>query len=238
MFLIETITGLQNKLKELNGNGTTGFVPTMGALHAGHISLVNQAVSENQIVVVSIFVNPTQFNDLSDFDRYPRTLETDLKLLEKTGCQIVFAPSVKEVYPETDTRKFDFGPLETVMEGKHRPGHQRCHNRRGRNKLRRGRIEQVESIKPGQHRRRRIRHNRGLPDTLQKRERGVTLPTRLGAGVLAPEQPAHTDDEFFRVERLDEVVVRSDQKACHPVHRLHAGARDEHYGQVRAEPIS
>jgi len=123
MFLIETIIGLQNKLKELQGNGTIGFVPTMGALHAGHISLVKQAVSENRIVVVSIFVNPTQFNDKSDLERYPRTLESDLKLLEKTGCQIVFAPSALEVYPEPDTRKFDFGLLETVMEGKHRPGH-------------------------------------------------------------------------------------------------------------------
>jgi len=123
MFLIETIIGLQNKLKELHGNGTIGFVPTMGALHAGHISLVKQAVSENRIVVVSIFVNPTQFNDKSDLERYPRTLESDLKLLEKTGCQIVFAPSALEVYPEPDTRKFDFGLLETVMEGKHRPGH-------------------------------------------------------------------------------------------------------------------
>jgi len=123
MFLIETIIGLQNKLKELQGNGTIGFVPTMGALHAGHISLVKQAVSENRIVVVSIFVNPTQFNDKSDLDRYPRTLESDIVLLEKTGCQIVFAPSALEVYPEPDTRKFDFGLLETVMEGKHRPGH-------------------------------------------------------------------------------------------------------------------
>jgi len=123
MFLIETIIGLQNKLKELQGNGTIGFVPTMGALHAGHISLVKQAVSENRIVVVSIFVNPTQFNDKSDLERYPHTLESDLKLLEKTGCQIVFAPSALEVYPEPDTRKFDFGLLETVMEGKHRPGH-------------------------------------------------------------------------------------------------------------------
>ncbi len=123
MFLAETITELQNKLTDLKKSGTIGFVPTMGALHAGHISLVNQAVSENQIVVVSIFVNPTQFNDKNDLERYPRTLESDLKLLEKTGCHIVFAPSAQEVYPEPDTRKFIFGQLETVMEGKHRPGH-------------------------------------------------------------------------------------------------------------------
>ena len=123
MFLIETKKDLQKKLSELKANGTVGLVPTMGALHDGHISLVNRAVSENKVVVVSIFVNPTQFNDPKDLERYPRTLENDLKLLENTGCKIVFAPSVKEVYPNQDTRKFDFGSLETVMEGKHRPGH-------------------------------------------------------------------------------------------------------------------
>lgn len=123
MFLTETITGLKNRLNELNRAGTIGFVPTMGALHAGHISLVEKAVSETEIVVVSIFVNPTQFNDPKDLERYPRTLNEDLKLLEKTGCQIIFAPTAKEIYPELDSRKFDFGTLETVMEGKHRPGH-------------------------------------------------------------------------------------------------------------------
>jgi pantoate--beta-alanine ligase len=123
MFLIETIKELNNKLNELKEAGTTGFVPTMGALHAGHISLVRQAVSENKTVVVSIFVNPTQFNDPKDLERYPRNLNADLKLLEKTGCQIVFAPTPAEIYPEPDTRRFDFGALETVMEGKHRPGH-------------------------------------------------------------------------------------------------------------------
>lgn len=120
MFLIETKRELKDKLKQ---SGTIGFVPTMGALHRGHISLVKQAVSENNTVVVSIFVNPTQFNDQSDLERYPRTLETDLKLLEETGCQFVFAPNVYEIYPEKDERKFNFGELETVMEGKHRPGH-------------------------------------------------------------------------------------------------------------------
>lgn len=123
MFLIETITELQNKLNSLKESGTTGFVPTMGALHAGHLSLVEQAVAENRIVVVSIFVNPTQFNDKTDLEKYPRNLNADLKLLEKTGCQIVFTPKTEEIYPEPDTRKFDFGMLESVMEGKHRPGH-------------------------------------------------------------------------------------------------------------------
>ena len=123
MFLIETIIELKDNLKALTKTGVIGFVPTMGALHAGHISLVEKAVSETQIVIVSIFVNPTQFNDKSDLEKYPRNLEADLKLLEKTGCQIVFVPKTKEIYPEPDTRKFDFGDLETVMEGKHRPGH-------------------------------------------------------------------------------------------------------------------
>jgi pantoate--beta-alanine ligase len=95
----------------------------MGALHEGHLSLVKQAVSETNIVVVSIFVNPTQFNDPKDLERYPRTLDADLQLLEKTGCQIVFAPGVNEIYPEPDKRKFNFGELESVMEGLHRPGH-------------------------------------------------------------------------------------------------------------------
>jgi pantoate--beta-alanine ligase len=123
MLLVKTIRELQNSLNDSRKSGTVGFVPTMGALHRGHISLVKQAVRENQTVVVSIFVNPTQFNDSNDLDKYPRTLETDLKLLENTDCQIVFAPNANEVYPKPDMRKFNFGKLETVMEGKHRPGH-------------------------------------------------------------------------------------------------------------------
>jgi pantoate--beta-alanine ligase len=100
-----------------------GFVPTMGALHEGHISLVKRCIIENEVCVVSIFVNPTQFNDKSDLWKYPRTLEADTRLLAESGCDIVFAPDEKEMYPETDTRVFDFGPLEQVMEGAHRPGH-------------------------------------------------------------------------------------------------------------------
>lgn len=120
MFLAETKEKLQ---KYLAGKGKIGFVPTMGALHNGHLSLVKQSVSETEITVVSIFVNPTQFNDPADLERYPRTLEADLKMLEQTGCQVVFAPSVTEIYPEPDTRIFNFGLLETVMEGEFRPGH-------------------------------------------------------------------------------------------------------------------
>jgi pantoate--beta-alanine ligase len=95
----------------------------MGALHEGHASLVRRAVKENDIVVVSDFVNPTQFNDKNDLLKYPRTLEADCELLEKEGATYVFAPSVEEVYPEPDTRQFSYAPLDTVMEGKYRPGH-------------------------------------------------------------------------------------------------------------------
>ncbi|MCK9401300.1 MAG: pantoate--beta-alanine ligase [Bacteroidales bacterium] len=100
-----------------------GFVPTMGALHQGHLELVKRACRENDLAGCSIFVNPIQFNNPEDLTKYPRTLEHDLQLLEKTGCHLVFAPSVEEMYPEPVTKKYDFGALERVMEGKHRPGH-------------------------------------------------------------------------------------------------------------------
>ena len=95
----------------------------MGALHEGHASLVRYAVAENEIVVVSVFVNPTQFNDKNDLLKYPRTLEADCELLEKEGAAYVFVPTVEEIYPEPDTRQFSYAPLDTVMEGKFRPGH-------------------------------------------------------------------------------------------------------------------
>ena len=102
---------------------TIGFVPTMGALHNGHLSLVKECKKNSDVTVVSIFVNPTQFNDLEDLKRYPRTLDKDTELLKTVGCDLVFAPSVEEIYPEPDTRKFDFGYIESVMEGAKRPGH-------------------------------------------------------------------------------------------------------------------
>lgn len=102
---------------------TIGFVPTMGALHNGHLSLVNTCRENCDITVVSVFVNPTQFNDPNDLKTYPRTPEKDAALLESAGCDVAFFPSVEEIYPEKDTRKFDFGYLETVMEGAKRPGH-------------------------------------------------------------------------------------------------------------------
>ena len=124
MKLIQTIKELRTVLDGLRKAGkTVGLVPTMGALHAGHASLVKRAVAENDVVVVSDFVNPTQFNDKNDLLKYPRTLEADCKLLEACGASYVFAPSVEEIYPEPDTRQFSYAPLDTVMEGKFRPGH-------------------------------------------------------------------------------------------------------------------
>lgn len=124
MKLIQTIKELRIELDGLRKAGkTVGLVPTMGALHAGHASLVKRAVAENDVVVVSDFVNPTQFNDKNDLLKYPRTLEADCKLLEACGASYVFAPSVEEIYPEPDTRQFSYAPLDTVMEGKYRPGH-------------------------------------------------------------------------------------------------------------------
>ena len=103
--------------------GTVGFVPTMGALHAGHTSLVELARSQCDTVVVSVFVNPTQFNDPEDLVKYPRTPQADAALLEAAGADVVYMPEAADVYPEPDTRIFDFGALERVMEGAHRPGH-------------------------------------------------------------------------------------------------------------------
>lgn len=124
MKIIHTISELQSELSVLKTQGKkVGLVPTMGALHEGHASLVKRCVKENDVAVVSVFVNPTQFNDKNDLLKYPRTPEADYKLLEANGCSIVFTPSVEEMYPEPDTRQFNFAPLDTVMEGAFRPGH-------------------------------------------------------------------------------------------------------------------
>ena len=124
MKVIHTIEDLQAELSALKAQGKkVGLVPTMGALHAGHASLVKRSVNENDVTVVSVFVNPTQFNDKNDLVKYPRTLEADCKLLEDCGATLVFAPSVEEMYPEPDTRQFSYAPLDTVMEGASRPGH-------------------------------------------------------------------------------------------------------------------
>jgi pantoate--beta-alanine ligase len=124
MVVLKTIKELKATLEKARLEGKKiGLVPTMGALHNGHASLVKRCVAENGVAVVSVFLNPTQFNDKSDLERYPRTLEADCQLLESIGCNIVFAPEVKEMYPEEDTRVFSYPPTDSVMEGAFRPGH-------------------------------------------------------------------------------------------------------------------
>lgn len=108
--------------RKAEGN-TVGFVPTMGALHEGHLSLVDQAKKETDIIVVSVFINPAQFNNPDDLRKYPRDMEGDMQKLKQRGVDIVFAPSEQEMYPEKTSKTYDFGHLDKVMEGKHRPGH-------------------------------------------------------------------------------------------------------------------
>ena len=124
MRVVKTISELKSLISGYKQeNKTVGLVPTMGALHAGHKSLVDRARKENDIVVVSVFVNPTQFNNKQDLATYPRTEERDCALLEAAGCDVVFMPAVEAVYPEPDNRQFDLGAVAEVMEGAHRPGH-------------------------------------------------------------------------------------------------------------------
>ncbi len=124
MLVFHKIVELQNKLFDDRKQGkSVGLVPTMGALHEGHASLVKKSVADNDVTVVSVFVNPTQFNDPKDLKSYPRDIDADCKLLESVGADYVFAPSVDEMYPTPDTRHFEFPPITTVMEGAHRPGH-------------------------------------------------------------------------------------------------------------------
>lgn len=124
MKVYRTKSELSGHLAQLrSGRKSIGLVPTMGALHPGHASLVELARKENEVVVASIFVNPTQFNDPYDLEHYPRTLESDLALLKALGTDYVFVPSVEEMYPEEDPRSFDLGGLDQVMEGKQRTGH-------------------------------------------------------------------------------------------------------------------
>ena len=124
MEVIRTVSELKQRVAAHRAQGKTiGLVPTMGALHAGHISLMKQARKDNDIVVVSVFVNPTQFNNPEDLRTYPRTEEADCVKMEVANVDIAFIPSVEEVYPEPDTRTFDLGPVAEVMEGPMRPGH-------------------------------------------------------------------------------------------------------------------
>lgn len=124
MIVFNTRKELEDALKQARTDGKIiGLVPTMGALHAGHASLVERSVNENDVTVVSIFVNPTQFNDKEDLKKYPRTLEADCEMLNTLNATYVFAPSVEDIYPEPDTRTFSYPPIDTVMEGPRRPGH-------------------------------------------------------------------------------------------------------------------
>jgi pantoate--beta-alanine ligase len=124
MEIFQSAALLTSAIKHLRDAGKTiGFVPTMGALHDGHLSLVSFCIQQNDVAVVSIFVNPTQFNDKNDLKKYPRMPDRDLGVLRTAGCDMVFMPDEKEIYPEPDTREFDFGELDSFMEGKHRPGH-------------------------------------------------------------------------------------------------------------------
>jgi pantoate--beta-alanine ligase len=121
---VKTVQEAKRQLKSLwQDEGSLGFVPTMGALHEGHLSLIRRSIKENQFTAVSIFVNPTQFNEKQDFHHYPRNLDTDLEIMASFPIDLVFAPGASEIYPERDTRVFDFGGLDTTMEGLHRPGH-------------------------------------------------------------------------------------------------------------------
>lgn len=124
MLTVKTVKELKSAVRAAREAGKSiGLVPTMGALHEGHKSLVDRCRRENDVVVVSVFVNPTQFNNKEDLRTYPRTEEADKALLEAAGCDVVFMPTVEEVYPEPDTRVFDLGPVAEVMEGPMRPGH-------------------------------------------------------------------------------------------------------------------
>jgi pantoate--beta-alanine ligase len=124
MEIIRSVNELKEAVARFKAEGKTiGFVPTMGALHAGHISLVDRCRAENDAVVVSVFVNPTQFNNATDLQTYPRTEEADCAKLQAAGVDIAFIPTVEEMYPEEDTRVFDLGQVAAVMEGPMRPGH-------------------------------------------------------------------------------------------------------------------
>ena len=123
MEIIRSVAELKTKLNKAREAGSIGLVPTMGALHDGHLSLIQRARKENDTVVVSVFVNPTQFNNPTDLVTYPRTEEADVALLEKAGVDYAFIPTVEEIYPKPDTRVFDLGPVAEVMEGAMRPGH-------------------------------------------------------------------------------------------------------------------
>lgn len=126
MIIFKTVSGIQQYLqkKKIEGHAI-GFIPTMGALHSGHISLIKECTNSQSLTICSIFVNPVQFNDPKDFEKYPSTIEADILLLEKNNCTVLFLPDIKEIYPEglNSAKKYELGEIETVLEGKYRPGH-------------------------------------------------------------------------------------------------------------------
>ena len=124
MIIFNKTNEIAEYLQNLQNSGkTTGFVPTMGALHRGHLSLINQAQQSNNVVICSIFVNPTQFNDPADLEKYPRPLAEDIKKLEEAGCDILFSPAVNEMYADNEQWHLNIGELEHLLEGEFRPGH-------------------------------------------------------------------------------------------------------------------
>ena len=123
MKILRTVKEFKEERAKIGAEKSVGFVPTMGGLHEGHMSLVKKCRENNDVTVVSVYLNPTQFNDKTDLEKYPRTLEADCQLLEECGAQLAFAPSVEEIYPEPDTRQFSYPPTDSVMEGAMRPGH-------------------------------------------------------------------------------------------------------------------
>ncbi len=124
MEIFKTIIEIQSYLQKIKKeNKSIGFVPTMGALHQGHLALIEQAKAENDIVVVSVFVNPIQFNNKEDLLKYPRNFEADAAMLQSIGCNVIFCPNETQMYPEPDTTVYDFGQLDKIMEGEFRPGH-------------------------------------------------------------------------------------------------------------------
>ena len=126
MLILKQIKDLENHLKKAKKQGIKiGFVPTMGALHSGHISLIQASKKRCKLTVCSIFINPTQFNDKSDFEKYPVTIDNDIKMLSQAGCDVLFLPSVKEIYPNGFEQKkpVNFGSVATILEGSFRPGH-------------------------------------------------------------------------------------------------------------------
>src|ERR1700744_3177422 len=125
MLIFKKTADLKAFISQIKASGkTVGFVPTMGALHQGHLSLIEQSKTSCDVTICSIFVNPTQFNDPKDLERYPRMPEKDARLLENGGCDALFLPSVEEMYPNgTQKEQFDFGYLDKILEGRFRPGH-------------------------------------------------------------------------------------------------------------------